>query len=96
MAAGERPARRLRSLLVGGEEYVPVYGGEAVLADGEVVGRLRSAGYGFTVARTIGLAYLPAELETGAQLEVEALGERVGAVVAEDTLVDPASERILA
>jgi 4-methylaminobutanoate oxidase (formaldehyde-forming) len=95
-AGGERPARRLRSLLVGGEEYVPVYGGEAVLADGEVVGRLRSAGYGFTVARTIGLAYLPAELETGAQLEVEALGERVGAVVAEDTLVDPASERILA
>jgi 4-methylaminobutanoate oxidase (formaldehyde-forming) len=95
-AGGERPARRLRSLLVGGEEYVPVYGGEAVLADGEVAGRLRSAGYGFTVARTIGLAYLPAELETGAQLEVEALGERVGAVVAEDTLVDPASERILA
>ena len=64
--AGERPARRLRTLLVGGDEYVPVYGGEAVRAGGEVVGRLRSAGYGFTVARNIGLAYLPAEVETGA------------------------------
>jgi 4-methylaminobutanoate oxidase (formaldehyde-forming) len=94
--AGERPDRRLRTLLVGGEEYVPVYGGEAVLAGGEVVGRLRSAGYGFTVARTIGLAYLPAEAEIGAPLEVEALGERVEAVVAGDALVDPENERILA
>jgi 4-methylaminobutanoate oxidase (formaldehyde-forming) len=94
--AGERPDRRLRTLLVGGEEYVPVYGGEAVLAGGEVVGRLRSAGYGFTVARTIGLAYLPAEAEIGAPLELEALGERVEAVVAGDALVDPENERILA
>jgi glycine cleavage system aminomethyltransferase T len=75
---------------------VPVYGGEAVLAGGEVVGRLRSAGYGFTAARNIGLAYLPADVETGAQLEVEVLGERVGAAVAEDVLVDPANARILA
>ena len=93
---GDSPARRLRTLLVGGDEYVPVYGGEAVHADGEVVGRLRSAGYGFTVARTIGLAYLPTDVETGAELEVEVLGELVGAVVAEDALVDPANERILA
>ncbi len=94
--AGERPTRRLRTLLVGGEEYLPVYGGEAVRAGGEVVGRLRSAGYGFTVARNIGLAYLPAELESGARLEVEVLGEPVDAVVADDALVDPANERILA
>ena len=42
--AGERPARRLRTLLVGGDEYVPVYGGEAVRAGGEVVGRLQERG----------------------------------------------------
>jgi glycine cleavage system aminomethyltransferase T len=94
--AGDRPARRLRTLLVGDHEYVPVYGGEAVRAGGAVVGRLRSAGYGFTVGRNIGLAYLPADVETGAELEVEVLGEPVGAVVAEDTLVDPANDRILA
>ncbi len=94
--AGERPSRRLRTLLVGGAEYLPVYGGEAVRATGEVVGRLRSAGYGFTVARNIGLAYLPADVEPGAELEVEVLGEPVGAVVADDALVDPANERILA
>jgi glycine cleavage system aminomethyltransferase T len=94
--AGDRPARQLRTLLVGGEEYVPVYGGEAVRAGREVVGRFRSAGYGFTVGRNIGLAYLPAEVETGANLEVEVLGKPVGAVVAEDALVDPANDRILA
>jgi 4-methylaminobutanoate oxidase (formaldehyde-forming) len=94
--AGDRPARRLRTLLVGGEEYLPVYGGEAVRAGGEVVGRLRSAGYGFTVARNIGLAYLGADVETGATLQVEVLGEPVEAVVADDALVDPANERILA
>jgi 4-methylaminobutanoate oxidase (formaldehyde-forming) len=95
-ALDERPLRRLRTLLVGDEEYLPVYGGEAVRAGGDVVGRLRSAGYGFTVERNIGLAYLPADLEPGAQLEVEVLGEAVDAVVAEDALVDPANERILA
>ena len=65
-------------------------------ARGEVVGRLRSAGYGFTVARNIGLAYLPAAVETGSELEVEVLGEPVAALVADDALVDPANERILA
>ena len=94
--AGQPPARRLRTLLVGGDEYVPVYGGEAVRRGGEVVGRLRSAGFGFTVARTIGLAYLPTEVAVGAELEVDVLGEPVGAVVAEDALVDPANDRILA
>jgi 4-methylaminobutanoate oxidase (formaldehyde-forming) len=92
--AGDRPARRLRTLLVGGEDYLPVYGGEAVREGGEVIGRLRSAGYGFTVCRNIGLAYLPAEVDTGAELEVEVLGEPVEAVVAEDALVDPANERV--
>ena len=72
-----------------------MYGGEAVRARGEIVGRLRSAGYGFTVARNIGLVYLPAEVETGAELEVDVLGESVRAVVAEDALVDPENERIL-
>lgn len=50
----------------------------------------------FTVAGNIGLAYLPAEVEPGAKVVVEVLGKPVGAVVAEDTLVDPANDRIRA
>ena len=63
--------RRLRTLLIGGPDYVPVYGGEAVRLDGEVVGRLRSVAYGPTVDRTIGYAYLPAALAEGTALEVD-------------------------
>ena len=41
-------------------DYEPIYGGEAVRLDGDVVGRLRSVAYGPTIERTIGYAYLPA------------------------------------
>ena len=60
-----RPARRLRTVLVGGAGYQPIYGGEAVRIDGEVVGRLRSVAYGYTVGRTIGTVYLPAGRRRG-------------------------------
>jgi hypothetical protein len=54
------PSRRLRTVLIGGTGYLPVYGGEAVRRAGEVVGRLRSVAFGPTVERTIGYVYLPA------------------------------------
>jgi heterotetrameric sarcosine oxidase gamma subunit len=88
------PAVRLRTLVVGGEAYLPVYGGEAVHADGDVAGRVRSAAYGFTVRRNVALARLPAELPEGADVEVDVLGELVPAVVAPDALYDAANERV--
>jgi glycine cleavage system aminomethyltransferase T/glycine/D-amino acid oxidase-like deaminating enzyme len=88
-----KPAERLRTLVVGGEEYVTVYGGEAVHLDGRVVGRVRSAAYGFTVRRNVALAKLPAALGEGDQLHVDVLGGLVPAVVAADTLYDPANAR---
>src|SRR5262249_52903745 len=36
-----------------------LYGGEAVYTGGRVAGRLRSAGWGYTVGKHIGLVYLP-------------------------------------
>jgi 4-methylaminobutanoate oxidase (formaldehyde-forming) len=80
-------ARRLRTLLVGGEEYIPIYGGEAVYRNGEVVGRLRSCAYGFTVRRNLAYSYLPAELGPGAPVEVEVFGQRVPASVTEHAVV---------
>ena len=92
----DEPARRLRTLLVGTEEYRPVYGGEAVHMGGEVAGRIRSAAYGFTVGRNVAFAYLPGEVEEGDEAKVEIFGELVPATVAADVLYDPANERILA
>ncbi len=88
------PAQRLRTLVVGGEEYLTVYGGEAVHRDGEVVGRVRSAAYGFTVRQNVALAKLPSELREGDEVEVDVLGELVPAVVSADALYDPGNERV--
>jgi 4-methylaminobutanoate oxidase (formaldehyde-forming) len=74
-----------------------LYGGEPVLADGATAGRLRSAGYGYTVGHAIGLVYLPLAMAvTGTPLLVESFGERFPAVVAADVLYDPGGERIRA
>jgi len=86
-ALDRKPSTRLRTLLVGGEEYLTVYGGEAVHRDDEVIGRVRSAAYGFTVRRNVALAKLPAELAEGDQVEVDVLGELVPAVVAPTDLL---------
>jgi 4-methylaminobutanoate oxidase (formaldehyde-forming) len=88
------PAQRLRTLLVGGEDYLTVYGGEAVYRGEAVVGRVRSAAYGFTVRRNVALARLPAELEEGDAVAVDVLGERVPAVVAADVLYDRENVRV--
>src|SRR5207237_8022361 len=71
--------RRLRTLLVGDHEYATLYGGEAVYADGSIVGRVRSCAYGFTVRRNIAYSCLPVGLRPGAQVEVELFGRRVPA-----------------
>jgi dimethylglycine oxidase len=72
-----------------------LYGGEAVYADGRIVGRLRSAGWGYTVGQHIGLVYLPPALSAvGTPLEVEAFGAHFAAQVAGDVLYDPAGIRL--
>ena len=88
------PAQRLRTLVVGADDYLTIYGGEAVQGnDGEVIGRLRSAAYGFTVRRNIALAKLPSELEEGAEVQVDVFGELVPARIGPDALYDPGNER---
>jgi 4-methylaminobutanoate oxidase (formaldehyde-forming) len=80
----------LCTITIGGEEWLPLYGAEAVIADGRVISRLRSSGYGHTVKKNIGLAYLPLELaKAGTALEVEIFGEMLPAQVSERVLYDP-------
>ena len=93
-AAARGRSRALRTLLVGGDDYLPLYGGEAVRVDGRTVGRARSCAYGLTVKRNIAYAYLPADLAEGAAVEVEVLGAPVAAEVAADVLYDPGHLRV--
>ena len=87
--------RRIRTLVVGsGPEHLPLYGGEAVWAGGQVVGRVRSAAYGFTVAQNLAYAYLPLALETNAHVEIEVFGSHLPAVVTADAVYDPEHLRV--
>jgi glycine cleavage system aminomethyltransferase T/glycine/D-amino acid oxidase-like deaminating enzyme len=89
------PGRRLRTVVIGDDDrYRPVYGGEAVRASGQVVGRLRSVTFGPTVERAIGYVYLPSDAQEGMGLEVDILGEQVPAIVAADVLVDARGDRM--
>ena len=88
-AEPDGPARRLRTVVIGGSDWAPIYGGEAVRIDGEVVGRLRSAAFGYTVGRTVGTTYLPSGVAEGTSIEVDVFADRVAGEVAADVLVDP-------
>jgi glycine cleavage system aminomethyltransferase T len=93
--AGPAPGRRIRTLLVGGRTFLNLYGGEAVHAGGAVAGRIRSCAFGHTVGRNVAYAYLPEEIAPGATgVQVEVLGRRVRADVAEDVLYDPDNLRV--
>ena len=91
--AAQRPERRLRTLTIGDGEPLTLYGGEAVRAGTDVIGRLTSCAYGYTVGRMVALAKLPAALETGAAVAVELFGDLVPARVEPDALYDPQGER---
>ena len=59
------------------------------------MGRVTSGGYGYTVARSIAYAYVPAgNAQPGQPVEVEIFGEWVAGEVAAEPLYDPAGERI--
>ena len=84
--AAAQPRHRLRTVVLDGDEYRCVYGGEAVRIDGAVVGRVRTSAYGFSVNRMVTLATVPPDLAVGAAVTVDILGEPVTAAVAPDVL----------
>jgi 4-methylaminobutanoate oxidase (formaldehyde-forming) len=79
--------RRLRTLAVGDEEYLPIYGGEAVHGDGSVVGRVRSCAYGFTAKKNLAYSYLPVDIGPGGEVQVEVFGRQVPAIVTADAVI---------
>ncbi len=75
---------------------INLYGGEIVLAGGRMLGRVTSAGYGYTVGRNLLCAYVAAAEPAHAMYEVEAMGERYPAVRHTRPLYDPDRRAILA
>ena len=72
-------------------------GNEPIRIGQQVVGRVTSGGYGYTVGASIAYGYLPAaQAEVHQRVEVEIFGEWVGGTVSAEPLFDPSGERIRA
>ena len=99
VAAGEDgPRHRLACVVLADPRRVAL-GNEPVRIDGDVVGRVTTGGYGYTVERSIAYAYLPAALAVpGTELAIEIFGSWVEGEVAAEPLYggpgDQAGERI--
>jgi glycine cleavage system aminomethyltransferase T len=85
----ETPAKTKLACLVLDDPRSVALGSEPVRIAGEVVGRVTSGGYGYTVEKSIAYAYVPASAEIGAQVEVEIFGTWVPGQIAKEPLYDP-------
>jgi glycine cleavage system aminomethyltransferase T len=89
------PRKRLRCLVLDDPRAVCL-GNEPVRIGGEIVGRVTSGGYGFSVGRSIAYAYLPPDAPIGTRGEIDVFGEWIGFETVREPLWDPANVRIRA
>ncbi len=71
-----------------------VLGSEPVRIDGEVVGRVTSGGYGYTVGKSIAYAYVPSKCAVDTPVEIDIFGTWVTGRVAKEPLYDPTGARV--
>ena len=70
-------------------------GREPVFHNGEPVGYVTSAGFGYSIGRSIAYAWLPSAIaEPGSSVEIEYFGQRLPAVTATEPLFDAAMSKI--
>ncbi len=76
------------------EKELPLYGGETLLHNGNVVSLATSAGYGHTVNQSIVYAYLPNNLCMQTDFEIVVFGEQHDLKRVDSALYDPQNERL--
>jgi dimethylglycine dehydrogenase len=83
------------TVLIDGPPDADPWGKEALVADGEKVGRLTSGGWSVAFGKQIGMGYVRPDLAApGTRLQVRMLRQLWDAVVVEDSPYDPANARI--
>jgi glycine cleavage system aminomethyltransferase T/glycine/D-amino acid oxidase-like deaminating enzyme len=92
-ALGGALRKRLRCLVLEDPRAVAL-GNEPVRIGGKISGRVTSGGYGYTVERSIAYAYVPPEVEVGAEVEVGVFGDWVAGEVAREPLFDAKGARV--
>jgi len=81
-------ARRLRCLTISDGRSV-VMGKEPVYENGQRVGYVTSASFGYTIGKPIALAWLSSAIGKGDTVEIEYFERRIAATVAKEPLFDP-------
>jgi len=86
---------RLVTLEVEDVDDADALGNNALLADGELIGRATGGGYGFRVGKSLALGMVKPEFaEPGSRLEIEILGKTHAATVIPDSPFDANNERL--
>jgi 4-methylaminobutanoate oxidase (formaldehyde-forming) len=94
-ALREREVERRLVCIVLEDPRSVALGNEPVAVGGEVVGRVTTGGYGYTVGRSIAYGYVPPEhAEPGTAVAIDVFGRWVEGEVAQEPLYDPAGERL--
>jgi dimethylglycine dehydrogenase len=88
-------SNRLVTLEVHDVDDADALGNNALLKDGELVGRATGGGFGFRIGKSLALGMVKPELaEPGSRLEIEILGKSHVATVIPDSPFDPKNERL--
>ena len=88
-------SNRLVTLEVHDVDDADALGNNALLKDGELIGRATGGGYGFRVGKSLALGMVKPELaEPGSKLEIDILGKTYAATVIPDSPFDPKNERL--
>ena len=96
LLADPNPTRSLAVITFEDLKRTPL-GNEPIRCNGEIIGRMKSGGQGYTIAQGIGYAYLPTHFSSpGTILDVEFFGEWHSGVVKSSPLFDPDGLRIKA
>jgi dimethylglycine dehydrogenase len=83
------------TLLIDGPKDADPWGKEALVVNGEKVGRLTSGGWSVAFGKQIGMGYVRPDLaESGTKLQVRMLRQLFDAEVTEDSPFDPTNARI--
>ena len=77
------------------DEPLPVFGGEAILVDGEAISQTTSGNFGYSIGKSLVLGYLPVGTPNQSEFEIEALGRRSRATLIKGAAYDPQRRKIL-
>ena len=88
-------SNKLVTLEVRDVDDADALGNNALLHNGEVVGRATGGGFGFRIDKSIALGMVSPELASeGTELEIDILGKTYPAAVIQDSPFDPKNERL--